>query len=159
MSLGSILVIAALLLFVIAFVGRPLVEGRGFGVSSSDRKFSELLAARDRVLASISDLDMDMALQKIPPEDYETRRSELLQEGAGILREIDDLADTRGAPALSSASEPDSLETQLEAQILQLRHKKENTADFCPQCGKPVIQGDRFCSHCGYEVAEDAVAE
>jgi hypothetical protein len=158
MSLGSILVIAALLLFVIAFVGRPLVEGRGFGVSSADRKFSELLAARDRVLASISDLDMDMALQKIPAEDYETRRAELLQEGAGILRDIDDLADDQKLPLAGTASGDGSLEAQLEAQILRLRQTKEDGAGFCPQCGRPLVSGDRFCSHCGYEVATDSVS-
>lgn len=154
MSLGSILIIVALLLFVIAFVGRPLVEGSGFGVSSSDRKFSELLAARDRILASISDLDMDMALQKIPADDYDMRRSELLDEGVGILREIDDMADAQGAPGDEAASLDGSLNDQLEAHILRLRQKKE-AAGFCPQCGQMIVSGDRFCSHCGYEVTED----
>ena len=25
----------------------------------------------------------------------------------------------------------------------------EEGAGFCPQCGKPVGDGDRFCRHCG----------
>ena len=27
--------------------------------------------------------------------------------------------------------------------------RKEKTDGFCPACGKPVIQSDRFCASCG----------
>lgn len=174
MTLGSALLIIALFLFVAAFVLRPLRTGAGAHVTESERQLSELLAARDHTLSSLADLDMDNILEKIPPEDYSTQRVELLQEGAEILRKIDSLTDgglAEAGAALESGPRELDAEAELEAAIASMRsgadHVGEREAEleeavarmrsseeragggFCPQCGKPVVASDRFCSHCG----------
>jgi hypothetical protein len=154
MTLGSALLIIALFLFVVAFIGRPLITGAGVGVTESERRLSELLAARDNTLASLADLEMDNVLEKIPSEDYAALRAELLKEGAEILRQIDELADqglTEAAADVKEAqAEAADPEAELEAAVARLRGgKAEGNGGFCPQCGKPVVADDRFCSHCG----------
>ena len=47
------------------------------------------------MLTALSELDFDYTLGKIPEEDYPVQRTVLLQKGAGLLRQLDDL-DTRG---------------------------------------------------------------
>jgi zinc-ribbon domain len=168
MTIGSALVIIALALLVAGFIARPLFTGLAREVSEAERHRSELLAARDRTLSGLADLDMDMALEKIPEADYNVHRAELVQQGADILREIDAL--NGESPAEQGYGPEDAeLEGQLEAAVAQLRTKpdtgleaemeaavarlRENKAagrgGFCPRCGKAVASDDRFCTHCG----------
>jgi hypothetical protein len=158
MTLGSVLLVIALLLFTVAFIARPLVTGAGQRVTDSERQLSELLAARDHVLSSLSDLDMDNALEKIPAEDYAPQRAELLQEGAVILRAIDSMTDggmADAGAALSDAQAPDA-EAELEAAVARLRRSGDTPAGgYCPHCGKPVVADDRFCSYCGASLAAE----
>lgn len=159
MTLGSALLIIALFLFVVAFVVRPLTTGAGLHVTEAERHLSELLAARDHTLSSLADLDMDRLLEKIPPEDYDVERAELLQEGADILRQIDVLAGEGLAEAAAviegQTSSPDA-EAALEAEVARLRSTGEKpSGSYCPQCGEPVVANDRFCSHCGTELTAE----
>ena len=159
MTLGSALLIIALFLFVVAFVVRPLTTGAGVHVTEAERHLSELLAARDNTLSSLADLEMDKLLEKIPPEDYDAERAELLQEGAEILRQIDVLAEEGLSEATANAGAqadlPDA-EAELEAAVARLRSPGEKpSASFCPQCGQPVVPDDRFCSHCGTALMQE----
>jgi hypothetical protein len=159
MTLGSAFLIIALFLFVVAFVARPLTTGAGLHVTEAERHLSELLAARDHTLSSLADLEMDKLLEKIPPEDYDVERAELLQEGADILREIDVLAGegiSEAAAVIDAQTDPPDTEAALEAAVARLRSPGEKpSGKFCPQCGKPVVANDRFCSHCGTELTAE----
>jgi hypothetical protein len=174
MDIGSIFLILALLIPVIIYISRPLFERNTVKVSYSERNISTLLAERDRVVATIQELDDDYNLGKIPTENYPSQRLTLLQNGADILRQIDAY---QVAPAIMTA------EDRLEAAIMARRHtldatpavvKKNGNAvppvpdddleqriairrrtmsgkagGFCPKCGRPVQVSDHFCPRCG----------
>jgi hypothetical protein len=174
MDIGSIFLILALLIPVVIFISRPLFEHGAAEISTSERDLSTLLAERDRVVATIQELDADYNLGKIPSETYSPQRVILLQNGADILRQID---------AYQTASTSLTTADRLEAAILVRRHtlnaapaaiKKnrnavppvpddeleqriatrrrtmnEKAGGFCPKCGKPVQASDRFCPKCG----------
>ena len=93
MDIGSILLILALLILVGLFIARPIFERKAVIVTSQtgqdDHEFSTLLAEKDRILNALQELDFDQTLGKIPEEDYPAQRALLLQQGASILRQLD----------------------------------------------------------------------
>lgn len=173
-DLGSILLFLALLLLVVVFVSRPLVEHRSVSVSEDEMAYSALLAERDRILAAIQELDFDQIMGKIPAEDYNVQRAELLRQGAEVLRRLDELQavdpgqgqdvdarleaaiaarrenavqTSKGMPVAAAAGFNDDV---LENLISARRQAREGKATgFCHQCGHPIQQSDRFCSKCG----------
>jgi hypothetical protein len=97
MDIGSIFLMLALIVVIGIFVSRPLFENRKTASSPAldqmEHKRSTLLAERDRTLNALYELDFDHALGKIPTEDYPQQRAKLLDQGAGILRQLDTLQD------------------------------------------------------------------
>jgi hypothetical protein len=178
MDIGSIFLTLALLIFVVLFISRPILEQRSMTAAGTMDNMSTLLAQRDQVVASIQELDDDYNLGKIPLENYEPRRLTLLQTGAEILRQIDEQQ-----PTFSTAPAPDRIEEailarrnaldsspsagkkngnavppvpddDLEQRIaLRRRSVNEKAGGFCPKCGKPVHASDRFCPKCGATLA------
>lgn len=179
MDLGSILLIIALALLVSLFVSRPFVtrsardpllsQDQGHS-GPSDHLRSRLLAERDRVLTALQELDFDHSLGKIPAEDYPEQRAALLQSGAEVLRQLDELqkqsprqsvedrleaeiaarrADGRERPRLPAADQ-DDLETMIAA---RRRVRQEKATGFCPKCGRPLQKSDQFCSNCGTPIS------
>ena len=94
MDIGSLLLILALLIIVGWFIARPLFDRRATIVSAvpdqQDHAISALLAERDRILNALQELDFDQALGKIPEEDYPAQRALLVQQGAQVLRQLDE---------------------------------------------------------------------
>jgi zinc-ribbon domain len=145
----------------------------------ADHERSALLAERDRVLTALWELDFDYTLGKIPEEDYPAQRTGLLHMGANLLRQLDALqsdhdggdAETRLEAAIAArrmsagaasvdtngrtgAAVPAALlaarEDEFEVMLANRRRvRREKAAGFCPQCGQPVQQSDRFCPKCG----------
>ena len=109
MDIGSILIILALLVLVVLFVGRPLFEKQTSPASEQAEKqehdLSAQLAERDRILNALRELDFDYALGKIPPEDYPAQRAQLVQEGVDVLRKLDELQDVAGQAELDARIE------------------------------------------------------
>jgi hypothetical protein len=95
MDIGSIFLILALLVVVILFVGRPLLDRKAYATPPTsaieDHELSSLLAERDQVLNALQELDFDYALGKIPEEDYPDQRAILINEGSVILRRLDEI--------------------------------------------------------------------
>ncbi len=174
MDIGSIFLILALLIPVVIFIIRPLVERRSTSFSPEEQEISSLLAERDRVVSTIQELDDDYILGKIPADNYPSQRQSLLQTGAYILRKIDAF---QPAPVVAAAEDrleaaivahrisrdgvvstarkngnavPPVPDDDLEQRIASRRRTRQGKAGgFCPKCGRPVQAEDRFCPKCG----------
>jgi hypothetical protein len=144
MDLGSVFLGLGLAILVAAILARPLLEGGAGQVVGQDSRLSALQADRDRILTRLQELDMDAEMGKILQEDYEPERAVLMQQGAGVLREIDSYK-----PIPEETRLEGDLDAQIEAAVASIRGSGEVPAGFCPSCGKPVTAGDQFCTHCG----------
>ncbi len=118
MDIGSIFLILALFIVVALFITRPLFEPRSVqaagDVALQDHTLSSLKAERDRVLNALQELDFDNALGKIPEADYPVQRARLMEYGAGVLRQIDELEAAAGS---GSSAEAQAADARLEAAI------------------------------------------
>lgn len=165
MDIGSILLILGLLLLVALYISQPLMKRSAINTRSADHETSALLAERDRIINTLQELDFDHTLGKIPEEIYPAQRAALLQRGAAVLQKIDVLLGATGQEEASARLEaavetqrPDAKESQtgileddeLEALIARRRReRKSRSIGFCPQCGNPLQQADKFCPKCG----------
>lgn len=182
MDIGSILLLLALLVLTGLFIARPLIDREAVVVSPEDdqqeHKISTLLAERDRVLTALQELDFDNALGKIPEQDYPVQRALLLQQGADVLRKLDEydqvapandieerieeaIAERRAISVGQAETDPESMlvmdvDDEVEVQLAKRkRARQDKSAGFCPQCGRPVQKSDSFCPKCGYALAHD----
>jgi hypothetical protein len=171
MDFGSIFLILSLAVIVVLYVSQPLLARRPPSTQlgqrqarAEDHQRSALLADRDRLLLSLHDLDFDHALGKIPAEDYPVQRAALLQSGADVLRQLEEMGYKEDLQPVTAAaggnaqrrkdwpviSEPDD---ELEEMIATYRKaRQEKSAGFCTNCGKPVRKSDKFCARCGADV-------
>jgi ribosomal protein L32 len=137
-------------------------------VWEEDLELSELLSERERVLDALVELDFDNDLEKVPDEIYGIQREALINEGAGILRELDkfypeqssgDGIEDQIAARRAEVKQLEEEDDPLEAMIRQRRKasstpkqaaaKPAGKTKFCPECGEAVLSGDRFCTKCG----------
>jgi len=161
MDLGALLVLLALLIAVGIFLAAPLMRGARPRRLDESQEVSALLAERDRVINSLQELDFDFKLGKIPEAAYPEQRAGLLQRGAAILKQLDELAPAdnsgvdasarieraaQGAAGAGAALPDDRIESMLAARRAA-RHNQ--SAGFCPHCGRAVVLSDRFCPNCG----------
>ncbi|MFN8412831.1 MAG: zinc ribbon domain-containing protein [Anaerolineales bacterium] len=165
MEISSILLILAVIILVGVYLYAPLMARARRVRDGESHEISSLKAERDRVINSLQELDFDHNLGKIPSEDYPAQRAALLQRGADILRQLDELA-----PAISSSRNAESRienaaaaaradasaqtaeinDEDLESMIMARRKQHSSkSAGFCPKCGKPVLVVDKFCPSCG----------
>lgn len=163
--LNSILLILAVIILVGIYLYAPFTTRARRARENESHEVSALKAERDRVINSLQELDFDHNLGKIPADDYPEQRAALLQKGADILRQLDELA-----PSITSGSKAESriekaaaarradLKTaaqkfdddEIESMIAARRKQhKSKSAGFCPKCGKPVLVSDKFCPSCG----------
>ncbi|HBX70406.1 MAG TPA: hypothetical protein DEH25_13770 [Chloroflexi bacterium] len=172
MDIGSIFLILALLIPVVVFIARPLLERKSTVVTVEEHDYSALLAERDRVLNALQELEFDHTLGKIPEAQYPAQRANLMRYGADILRRIDEyqgqsaesnlddrleaaISDRKVAVAAPVAADPDD---ELETLISNRRRAQKSNGQpkpcgFCPQCGNCVQESDRFCPKCGHTLA------
>ncbi len=167
----SLILLAIVIVLIVLFVTQPLTNRQRPLVEDS-QILSSLLAERDRVLNILKELDFDNSVGKIPAENYSTQRANLVQQGAEILRKIDQLAPVAEAiPPVTDRNE-DQVEAILsarrarqssgvvsdenEVESLLASRRKIRTGKpgiFCSQCGKPLVPSDRFCPSCGHPVS------
>ena len=177
MEIGSIFLILAILIPVVLYIIRPLLDQRLPVATQADHDVSHLLAERDQVIASLQELDDDYHLGKIPEEIYPTQRTSMLQVGADILRQIDALQQNSAtitaedrleaavvarrssnspntSPRKNGNAVPPVPDDDLEQLIASRRRLRQGKAGgFCPKCGQPVQATDRFCPKCGAVVS------
>ncbi|MBX3035624.1 MAG: zinc ribbon domain-containing protein [Anaerolineales bacterium] len=151
MELGSVFLVLAVLVIVGMYLYAPFTE-RAQNINIDDtHEISALKAERERVLTSLQELDFDFKLGKIPAEDYPEQRQNLLQKGADVLRQLDEIESLTPSPSPKERGESSFIkEDELEAMLAERRKQKQSkSAGFCPQCGKPVLATDHFCPSCG----------
>jgi hypothetical protein len=146
MNLAPLLVVLGLAALAVAYVARPLVEARSREPDARERRLSAVQAEQDQILALLNELDMDYAMGKIEPADYQAERAARVTQGADRLREIDALRAAAPVPGPASAVPTDD---DLEARLAELRTR---AGGFCGRCGNPLTLEDRFCSRCGQPV-------
>jgi hypothetical protein len=110
--IAALLMVLALTVLVGLFVARPFIQPHT--VPSAEARSeaehtehvrSNLLAERDRVLEALQELDFDNALGKIPMEDYPVQRAALLQSGADVLRQLDEIEARSGGKRQAGRTE------------------------------------------------------
>jgi len=144
MELAPLLVVLGLAAVTVAYIARPLVEGRSREPDARERRLSALRAEQDQLLDLLHELEMDFAMGKIEPEDFQSQRAARVHQGAALLRELDELR--TAAPAAQPAAPKDE---DLERRVAQLR---KTAGGFCGRCGNPLVLEDLFCSRCGQPV-------
>lgn len=177
--IGSLILLGIVIVLVVLFVTQPLMR-RWRMRTEGNPVLSSLLAERDRVLNSLKELEFDNSLGKIPVETYPQQRLSLVQQGAEILRKLDQLTPPVQAPVTSLPTrQEDPVEAILSARRLKLssgaskneaedepKDKDEaerliasrrkirpvTSGKFCSHCGRALLITDRFCPGCGQPV-------
>jgi hypothetical protein len=112
------------------------------GIESAVIGEDEAVVERERIYASIRDLDHDFETRKIGDREYELTRNALKAEAVESLRRQRDERATREilspAPAPALAGTPTA---------------SPATGAFCTECGHQIETGWRFCSSCGTPIA------
>jgi len=163
--IGSLILLGIVIVLVVLFVTRPLTLRRRMRTEANP-VLSSLLAERDRVLNSLKELDFDNSLGKIPAEAYPQQRLSLVQQGAEILRKLDQLTPAQ-APVIGL---PTGQEDPVEAILAARRHRLSAGAIQSEVEGEPEdkdenkdeaeslianrrklrpVKSGNFCSHCG----------
>jgi len=111
----------------------------------ADRR-RQLLEERERVYASIRDLDFDFRTGKLEEADHKSARAELTAAAVTVLKQLDE----------SSPKKSANLDDDLEQEIAAARKGKGRTpvaARFCASCGKSTPAEAQFCPSCGKAIA------
>jgi rubrerythrin len=164
MEIGSVFLVLAVLIIAGIYLYAPFTS-RAYTTynNNEEHELSALKAERDRVINSLQELDFDFKLGKVPAQDYPEQRQALLQKGAEILRQLDEIektfssqdVETRIEKAAAKKRADASSETQVDDKEIEMMIKarrkeiKNKSAGFCPKCGKPVLVTDKFCPACG----------
>jgi len=72
-----------------AWVARPLFAAAPIRATETDERLIELVEEKQAIYRSILDLDLDLEVGKISPEDHVSMRSRQEAEAARILKKID----------------------------------------------------------------------
>jgi len=147
MTFGSTIIV--LFIFILAgmivlrpfLVNNPDPEGAGLGL------YDSYLAEKERIYASIEEMDLNLELDKISSEEHARGREELLYQAAVVLKKLDSHPYSARVKKTADALDSDS---ELEKMIAERRRKiQASQTTVCPACGESVGKGDQFCSHCG----------
>ena len=169
MQIAALLLTFGVIILVGLYLYAPFLERQSRRITEEEHELSALMAERDRAINSLQELDFDFKLGKIPEGEYPAQRAALLQKGADILRKIDSLSpkadsalDTESRlesavaarRADASAKRTEFSDDDIESMIIaRKKSRKDKSAGFCPNCGKPIMTSDRFCPGCGNSLA------
>jgi hypothetical protein len=147
MTFGSTIVVLFIFILAGMIVMRPFLVNTKDQKSPGSGSYDSLLAEKERLYASIEDLDLNLELNKISPEEHAQGRDELLYQAARVLKKLDAHPYTSRVKKTPEALSDDQ---ELEKMIAERRKKiKSSQETVCPECGESVAKGDQFCSHCG----------
>jgi len=113
--IAALLVLFGVTVLVLAYVLRPLREDRSRGEGPAR---PALQAQYERVLGMLRDLEPDWRTGKIPDEDYHELRRRYLEEGAALLRALQEENE-----AIDGKARVEAVEAAVQARRAQLRRK------------------------------------
>ena len=102
--LGLATISFVLLLVVVYYIARPWLVPQ---VQADGIRAVELRDQRDRLAASLTDLDMEFSTGKLAVEDYETQRDGRERELVEAERELGELGEAAGDLPASADADPD----------------------------------------------------
>ena len=151
MEIGAILIVAAILILVIGFIIKPLMEDRSKLQADSPDKVSHLLAERDRLMTAILELDFDNELGKVPEDVFKVHREDLSSRTVAVMKELEGVeGKVEGLSEEDKQSERvpvDEIEKMIKAR--RAGKVKSTGTKFCSECGSKIQKGDKFCTSCG----------
>jgi len=134
LTIGSILMGAALLLLVLFFLARPYLDRRETQEELALDEVDALRYQRDTLLQHIRELDDDLESGKVAPELVQRARPALVMEAAQIMKQLDalgvDSASPAGAPVTAAAAISPDVDAQIEAAVRRLRTPQEIDDDI-----------------------------
>jgi predicted RNA-binding Zn-ribbon protein involved in translation (DUF1610 family) len=169
MTLGALLIGAAILVLAALYVINPVVDAH----KKQPLKAAILDESRQHlqkdVLAAIRDLDFDYQTGKVIQEDYETSRTQLVFQAAEFIQKkkqedekIEAMIHTR-LLSVKTPAQCDKCGGEIGPQDVfcptcgiavknQAGTKKTSVHVLCPGCGNKVRAGDLYCTSCGKRV-------
>ncbi len=172
MDIGTLLILLAVLLIIVAYLVQPFLSSHRRRVTAEERRYSSMIAEYERVLSTLQELDFDYRLGKVPEEEYPLLRAELIKKGTALLQQFDlsrqriseaeaekklkaTLAERRARQQEAGGTlDDEELERLLAARRAARKGKHRG---FCPACGHPLMEGDRFCPSCGVALGRENV--
>jgi hypothetical protein len=179
LTIGSILLGAALLVLVLLYLARPFAAPEDDETRIDREAVDALLLRKEALLRDIRELDDDYESAKVAPELYRHTRPQLLKQAALVMKQLDEHGYSQ-TPAVGAEIDTD-LNAQIEAAVSRLRSAQDidaqietavrqtraappgpvaatgnGTAQFCPQCGRRVEPDDRFCPKCGRNLHQES---
>ncbi len=149
-------VLLAAVLIGLAFylVALPLIQEarrntRPAPVISEQERLGELLAQRDSAFQALRELKFDYRVGKITDHDFTAFEANLKQNAAQSLRALDtweaEADDDLGAEIERAISARKAL---FSGQMPELAPDGRT----CMRCGRPALEGDKFCGGCGAQL-------
>lgn len=163
MSIGSILLGLSLLILVGLVLAQPFLAKEEREPRPRSRK-QQLLAQKEAVLEEIRALDFEYDTSKLPEDQYQAQRAELMAVATETLKALDELG---------TEAPDDDVAAQIEAAINRVRTQRQSPGEamaapvatavptngqskFCSECGSKVDVTDKFCAACGNKLAVPA---
>jgi hypothetical protein len=173
LTLGSILLGAALAVIVLLYLARPFAMPEDEEARLDREEIDALLLRKESLLRDIRELDDDYESAKVAPELYQRTRPAMVKQAALIMKQLDDLGHAEAASvpadldaqieaAVRRVRTPQAVDDQIEAAVRQARAQSpagpvtgNGAMRYCPQCGRRVEPDDRFCPKCGRNLHQE----
>lgn len=158
--LVTLLLLAAVLVFVGAPLFMPSVPPREVALPPADEQRHRLVSERENALSALQDLEFEHTMGNLDEADYAAMRQAQRHKAVAILRELDTLGATTPDAPDTSLADALTLDARLEEEIARARQRlaaTEATVETtavggglrCPVCGALHTAAARFCSACG----------
>ena len=142
-----------LLLAVAYMIARPLFVPQVPAEAEEDAKEAALLACKQRQLADIRELDLDLATGKLTEQDHRELRARSIAEAAAAMKALDEARESLASHESEPAPQDGRVSvTDDELERAIAARKRALGAFACPDCGAASDPTDHFCRSCGAEV-------
>lgn len=142
-----------LLVAVVSMIGVPLLRPDTPDELVPD---SSLVAAKERLLGDIRDLDLDLETGKLDEQDHRRLRAVALAGAAETIRAIEDAERPNGGPVDDAVEPAPPVEAGDPLEVTIAARKRALALAVCPSCMRAVEPGDAFCRRCGAELPAPA---